>query len=152
MKIKLNEYEVNIANAIGTARTSFSDARGHCQKNTNHTPAKFVEYDKQGARGEIAFCKMHNIFPDLTPGPDKWDCILPTGEKVDVKTTSMVDSDLMACRKSYQEVDLIAMVEEVGNEYTLVGTIDAETMTQDKYLEPRGSDLIYMVPREELEI
>ena len=57
--------------------------------------------DYYGICAEIAFCKLCNLFPDaeIRPQAGTWDCSLPEGHKVDVKSTVYPNGRLLATLK-----------------------------------------------------
>ena len=85
--VKLNEAEQRLVTYIAKKRFVTKRQAGYPVSKIG--PQSFEDTDREGFAGEVAYCKMMNIYPDLTIGTDvpDFDCILPSGERIDVKTT-----------------------------------------------------------------
>lgn len=112
MKIVLNESEQKLAKYIAKRRYEINRERGTVDAKKGEQSNEFV--DLEGIAGEIAFCKIHNLYPDLdvkvtTQATDKGDCIYK-GFKTDVKTTSYKTGKLICALWKNNEVDLYALM------------------------------------------
>jgi hypothetical protein len=92
--------------------------------------------DLEGMCGEIGFCKLFNVYPDMDvdrmPPHPLHDCILSNGMRVDVKTTKYENGKLLVdARKGKKTdgVDLYAlMVGSFPGPYTFRGFIAKEKL------------------------
>lgn len=68
-----------------------------------------VTIDLEGVAGELAFCKMFNLYPDLDtdrmPPYPEFDAVLRDGWTVDVKTTRYVDGKLLVDVRKGRKVE-----------------------------------------------
>lgn len=65
--------------------------------------------DLEGMCGEIAFCKLFNLYPDLDterePPHPLYDCVLSNGMRVDVKTTKYENGKLLVDARKGKKTD-----------------------------------------------
>lgn len=93
-----NEWQ-RFAKHLAKKRIHSNRDNGVIDRKFGSQSAWFTDY--QGISGEIAFCQLCNIFPDaeIKPQSGTWDCLLPDGVKVDVKTTKYQTGKLLASLK-----------------------------------------------------
>ena len=111
----------------------------------------------KGFGGELAFCQIFNIYPDLTSdirsaekGTDRPDARLITGRAVDVKTTRW-GGDLNITRWHKPVPDaLFALMEEHYPKYQFVGFIDQVDALVPANLVDGPNGQYYRVKRENL--
>jgi len=93
--------------------------------------------DLEGMCGEIAFCKLFNVYPDLDtdrpPPHPLYDCVLSDGSRIDVKTTKYETGKLLVdARKNSSKtagVDFYAlMIGSFPGPYSFRGFIAKEDM------------------------
>lgn len=86
MIIELNEAEMKLAATIGGQRFRNARSRGVPNERWGRQSDEYT--DREGMAGEIAFCKLHGIQPDLAVGKKEvdHDCEID-GVRIDVKTT-----------------------------------------------------------------
>ena len=103
MEYTLTESEQLIAKFVAEKRTANNRAAG--TGNNRRSDMSDFEVDLQGFAGELAFCKLANVFPDFTvhnrsaaKGQDNGDCILD-GLRIDVKTAKNPASGLWVGRR-----------------------------------------------------
>jgi hypothetical protein len=137
----LNDYEISTCRWLATGRHSGN--RTDNVKNSKIGPQSNDFTDWNGLCGELAFCKLLNLYPagvfDVNPrsakkGQDKGgDIILRSGLTVDVKTTKRTNGRLLTpIWKRVGTVDLLAL---------MVGDVDkSQTFTYIGYM--CESDLI----------
>lgn len=88
-----------------------------------------VSIDLEGVAGELAFCKMFNLYPDLDtdrmPPYPEFDAVLRDGWTVDVKTTRYDDGRLLVDVRKGRKVDGVdfycLMTGEFPGPYTFRG-------------------------------
>lgn len=65
--------------------------------------------DLEGMCGEIGFCKLFNLYPDLDtdrePPHPHYDCVLSNGMRVDVKTTKYENGKLLVDARKGKKTD-----------------------------------------------
>ena len=84
--ITLLDSEQRIAHFL--AREREANARKDDVTDRKVGPQDKRTTDLDGIGAELAFCKLHNIYPDLgTSTYGDYDAVLHTGERVDVKAT-----------------------------------------------------------------
>lgn len=87
------------AKYLAKKRNQNNRDKGVIDRKYGNQSAWFTDY--QGISGEIAFCQLCNIFPDaeIRPQFGTWDCVLPDGIKIDVKTTGYKTGKLLVSPK-----------------------------------------------------
>ena len=86
--LTLNYWERVICEIMGPRRKLDSDKQKRKTRNTLGSKSQ-IHLDYLGFIGELAFAKMHNLYPNFIDKPDnKWDYKLKDGRTVDVKTTA----------------------------------------------------------------
>jgi hypothetical protein len=157
--LTLTPVEQRLARYLALQRFTNNRKGGVVDQQKSHQPAEEMELDSVGA--ELAFCRMFNIYPDLTTevrsgGPD---CVL-AGRTLDVKQTHHRHGHLIASkRKAEAPSDLYALVIGVFPTYRYVGMTTAALLFAVEYVEgtgPVGSpfalpqyDLTYVPPPHE---
>jgi len=149
MEYTLTESEQIIAKFVAEQRTS--NNRNANTTNMRQSERTDFEIDLQGFAGELAFCRMANVFPDLTvhnrsasKGEDNGDCVV-LGRRIDVKTSFRPDSALWVQKHKIGTADAYALMVGTFPTFQLVGMADVETVTKSKaYFDA------YVVTREKL--
>ncbi len=85
--ITLSPGEQQVARMLAKARTA--QARGHGVVDQKIGPQSAEEGELNGIGAELAFCRLHNLYPDMTfePRSGGHDAITRSGATVDVKST-----------------------------------------------------------------
>jgi hypothetical protein len=77
--------------------------------NLKVSPSSDATVDLEGMCGEIAFCKLFNVYPDMDvdrmPPHPLYDCILPGDIRVDVKTTKYETGKLLVDARKGKKTD-----------------------------------------------
>jgi len=96
-EVTLNEAEQRLTEYVSKKRIAFHQHREQTVADKyEHWKVTQEEADREGFGGEIAYCKLMNLYPDLESdlsSPD-YDCISCNGEKIDVKTTKYREGHL----------------------------------------------------------
>ena len=149
MEYTLTESEQIIAKFVAEQRTANNRNAG--TGNNRRSDMSDFEVDLQGFGGELAFCRLANVFPDLTvhnrsaaKGQDTGDCILD-GLRIDVKTSKKADSGLWVNVRKIGTVDVYALMVGTFPTFRLVGLADTETVETGKLY--NGS---YVLPQDKL--
>ena len=108
--------------AILIARKRYQFARSSGITNARIGSQSNEQTDINGFAAEMAFCKLHNLYPDFSVhyvsarnGTDTGDCRLPDGRTVDVKTTTYKSGKLLIAGWKQRTVAMYAL---------MIGSID----------------------------
>jgi len=136
MEYTLTESEQLIAKFVAEQRTANNRNAG--TTNMRKSEMSDFEIDLQGFGGELAFCRMANVFPDLTvhnrsafKGDDQGDCVL-NGQRIDVKTSKKADAALWVPVRKIGTADAYALMVGTFPTFRLVGMADVETVKECK--------------------
>lgn len=115
-----------------------------------------ADIDLNGYGGEVAFCRLFDLDPDLTIGPrssalgtDSGDCVL-NGRRVDIKTTEWQNGRLLATRWKKPDVDYFALMVGKFPTYECRGFMATEDLLQPSRLIDLGKGLTYAAPQSDL--
>ena len=151
--VSLSEAEQEICKAVATAKHAINRTGGVENKRVGPQDDQFT--DLNGFGGELAFCKLFNIFPDFSleirnSSTDRGDAILPAGYTVDVKTTVYPSGKLIAAPSLKANHDLYALMTGKFPAYTFRGFISTETLHNDLYKRQMGDHLTHWAYQSEL--
>jgi hypothetical protein len=140
---RLNPVERWLAEHIGAER---QNARvGAESKNVRRNPAvSDQDMHRNGMGGELAFCALHNCYPDLTIGSTRAeDDMVAGGILVDVKARPAQWHDLPIMPEkgqgSAESVDVYAlMIGEFPGPYRFAGVIGRAEAVNDSHFSPNG--------------
>lgn len=138
MEITLNECEQRLAKWLALRRHEMNRSAG--VKNGKIGPQSNEETDLEGIGAEIAFCRLANVFPDLSLDrrPD-FDAVF-LGSAVDVKATKYANGHLLAVRgKAEKPADIYALMVGRFPTYKFSGLMPASSLL----LQTRVSDFGY---------
>jgi len=150
-KISLSENEQRLAEWVGKKRTA--NARRKKRPDTKIGDQSFVETDLEGFAGELAFCKLMNIYPDLETGDflPNYDCVDCNGVTYDVKTTPYPDGHLVATlKKKENPPDKYVLAVGVFPDYDMIGEIGADEFLQDINIGNLGRGDCYLLTQAKL--
>ena len=119
--ITLDVTEQEIAESL--AKRRYNAARKAGVENAKIGPQSNWNTDLEGIASEFAFCKLFNLFPDLTVGARKGghDCMMYS-YKVDVKATKYKTGRLLArTSKKNEDADIYALMIGEFPTYKFVG-------------------------------
>jgi len=132
MEYTLTESEQLIAKFVAEQRTANNRNAGTV--NMRKSEMSDFEIDLQGFGGELAFCRLANVFPDLTvhnrsafKGDDQGDCVL-NGQRIDVKTSKKAEAALWVPVRKIGTADAYALMVGTFPTFRLVGMADVETV------------------------
>lgn len=131
LKVTLNASEVKMVERVSEDRSKYDKKQGFKDyRRAKKQSARFIETN--GLGGEVAVCKLFNLFPDLiTNEVSDYDCTLHDGTKVEVKTTQYPHGKLIA-RHTKSSADIYVLVTGTMPDYTVVGYVDAATVKAGK--------------------
>lgn len=154
-EVTLNEAEQRLTEYVAKKRTAYHQHDENKLKNhLNHWDWTQDEVDIEGFGGEIAYCKLMNIYPDLDvelSTPD-YDCISTEGEKIDVKTTRYRDGHLIVpVNKITHPADKYVLVTGEFPVYNIVGQCDADQLFMEENIRDFGKGPGYTLGQNKLE-
>jgi len=136
MEYTLTDSEQLIARFVAKQRSGNNRNAGTV--NMRKSEMSDFEIDLQGFGGELAFCRLANVFPDLTvhnrsasKGEDQGDCIL-NGQRIDVKTSKKAEAALWVPVRKIGTADAYALMTGTFPTFKLVGMADVETVKNGK--------------------
>lgn len=136
MLIELSPMEQEVARMLARERQASSREAG--LRDAKRSDASAEEVDLEGFAAELAFCKLANIYPDLTPGKKPVDAWTARGG-VDVKATKHDDGRLLvASWKKSGEVAFYVLMTGRFPAYRCAGFISSEEMLKPDRLVPMG--------------
>lgn len=108
--------------------------------------------DLEGLSGEIAFCLLFNIFPDisLTPRAGSPDCISRKGATVDVKTTKYRSGKLLERASTKSKAEIYVLMVGEFPEYECVGWVESRELFKAENLTDLGHGETYALPQSKL--
>ena len=103
-----------------------------------------------GFEGELAFCKIHNVFHFKSSESRAWDAVV--GDKyVDVKTTPVKHGSLLVkYGGEARPAELYALVIKSGRKFTYKGYATAKQMFNPRNLGDLGYGRVWIVGQEDL--
>ena len=153
MKVTLTEHEQRIARFLAKERYNVNRENNVQDAKKGEQSNEFV--DLEGIAGEMAFCKIFNLYPDLeikvtTQDTDAGDCIL-NGHKVDVKTTSYDTGRLICATWKNDDVDLYALMVGTFPNYEFRGMATSSYLKQEKNKTDLGRGVVYALRQKDLQ-
>jgi len=138
MWIELNEAEQRLSQFLAKSRYQANRQRG--VKNKKIGPQSNEQTDLEGIGAEIAFCKAHNIYPDLQVNVFyNEDAITKDGCRVDIKATKYNNGHLIAVLgKQDKPPDAYALVIGEFPKYRIAGMITADDLLREERIKDFG--------------
>jgi hypothetical protein len=150
--ILLDVMEQRLAKAIGKARTD-------ANRSANVPDAKIGEQtaeqtDLEGFAAELAFCKMFNVYPDLSIKPrrsqhDSGDALTHGGNIVDVKSSVYRTAHLLAVPWKNSTVNVYVLMVGTFPEYRFAGFASTQSLFAQKNFSNKFNG--YALSQEELQ-
>lgn len=149
MRITLNESEQRIARWL--AKQRYANNRKNNVEDRKVGPQSNEFTDLNGIGAELAFCKMLNIYPDLSvcPRSGGHDCISPKGYKIDVKSTKYENGRLLAMLGK-EDAEVYVLVVGEFPTYRWVGWARADELICEENIIDLGHGDTYALPQERL--
>lgn len=151
MEVILNDAEQRLVRYLAEKRYSNARDKGFVDCKQGDQSNQLT--DLEGMGGELAFCKLFNVYPDLSILLDlkAEDCILPDGRKVDVKTTKYDSGRLVAVTWKTPKVDAFALMTGTFPEYKYRGMMSSKELLQEKRIGSlNGKSKGYLAEQHEL--
>lgn len=151
MTITLTDIEMATINILANTRTLVARGSGVVDKKIGKQSG--VDIDIDGLMGEYAFCKWHNIFPDLISSPrsGSYDCLLK-GKRFDIKTTRYKSGRLLCTTKDNPDVDIyaLAIIDPSNSSVSFVGYSTKDNLRKEENLKDLGHGKGYCLEQSQL--
>jgi hypothetical protein len=155
LQILLSLPEQKIARYFARERQRINRAAGIIDQQVSLQKAEDTEL--VGFAGELAFCKLFNLYPDFSLEPRRGghDCVWH-GERVDVKATDCLTGQLLGRpKKKHEPVDIYALMicywcwNDEGSEalFTFPGYATRKELFADDRLTDLGRGPVYAIPQ-----
>jgi len=156
--ITLDQVEQRLCCHVAKVRFTENRRNGvenSLNKHLSWTQEATVQIDLDGYGGELAFCRLFNIYPDFTvhlrsTGEDKGDAKLPCGLAVDVKSTKYKNGNLITGIWKDDNTDLYALMVGEFPTYTFMGFMRKEDLRREGRVGDLGYGPTYIAPQEDL--
>lgn len=150
MRVDLSKGEMYVCRNIGFMRRCANLNKTKDQQMGKQDP---WDIDMDGVIGEFCVAKILNLCPDfeIKPRSGSPDLILKDGRSADVKTTRLINGNLVATmgkNESRSDVYILAIVDHDG--CTITGWIDGETFLRDENIKNLGHGDTYFYDRTKL--
>lgn len=152
-EVTLTKMEQAICKYIVSERKRNNSDAGVKEKKVSDQSSDDIEIDGYG--GEIAFCRLFNLFPDFTTHPrgqdnDFGDCISKTGKRIDVKTTKYETGKLICALWKNNNVDVYVLMTGTFPNYTYRGYATAENLKRQENIKNLGRGELYVMDQNNL--
>lgn len=139
--VTLSEDEQYIAKYLAKKRYQTSRENGVFDAKKGDQSNEFV--DLEGISGEMAFCKIFNVYPDMdikvvNQTNDVGDCVYK-GYSIDVKTTAHKSGRLICATWKNDNVDIYALMVGQFPTYEFRGFAMAEALKREENLTDLGN-------------
>jgi hypothetical protein len=133
MRYTLNETEQRLAKYVTNQRIAYNE-RTHA-KPTVYTPESLYKNNLNSYGAEIAFCKLHNVFPDTDYTVRHVEDATVNGRTVDVKSTRNPSGNMNVKQLDKKErPDVYALVTGDFPTYEYVGYMTTEELITEERL------------------
>lgn len=148
---KLNDAEIRLVGYVTRMRIEYNQKTG--ARATVYTNESLFENNRQGYGGEVAFCRLANVFPDTEYTIRSVHDAVVDGHTVDVKTTRN-KTGVMYVKKMHHEDFPEYYAQMVGDfpEYTFMGYVKKEDALQEWRVRefPQHNSSSYVIEQNEL--
>ena len=155
VEITLNENEQKLAEYLAKKRWDFNRDKGTPHLYSGPRPTE--QTDVEGMGGELAYCKLMNIYPALDTSPTDmpvYDCISRFGERIDVKTANQRTGRslhlIAPLAKAKRPPDKYVLVVGEMPVYSIVGEVWAEDLLNEGNLHDFGYGDCYALDQSQL--
>jgi len=150
MEYTLNEAEQKLANFLAQSR--YQSNRNSGVTNNKIGPQSDAETDLNGIGSELAFCRMFNVYPDMSISPRSGgaDCFR-SGFEIDVKTTRYPSGRLLAVTtKKLKDADIYVLMVGDFPTYRFAGFATAQELLNPEKITNLGYGPTYALSQAEL--
>jgi Family of unknown function (DUF5843) len=152
VKVELGEFEQETVRRFARLRTEHARQSGLDDYKIGSQSAEIT--DLEGMGGEWAFCKLFNLYPDMTIGhrPD-YDVIFADGTTIDVKATRYETGSLQVpARKLKKRVDFYVLMVGTFPRYRYAGKMAAAQIFTPERLKQQEFGSVYKAEQNELDL
>lgn len=155
-EVTLTDSEIKIVTWIGNARNFYQQQKN--VQNLKRSDQSDAEIHILGAAGELAFCKLHNVFLDMMvrKPQDDWirdHDVIFRDKKVDVKTTPKTTGDLLVPPfKRDKDVDAFSLMVGTLPTFIFKGFSTLKEIFQEQNLCNLGKGPTYKIPQSALKL
>jgi hypothetical protein len=151
--VELNPMEQAVCMVLAMQRYANNRAAG--TRNAKRGGQSNLDTDLEGIAAEFAFCKLFNLYPDLSmerpkADEDLGDCTLKDGRGVDVKGTKYKTGKLIAVPWKKGKAPLFALMVGTFPKYTFKGFMPADELLREERLGSLGHGPTYIADQAEL--
>ena len=147
--ITLTIPEQRLAQFLAKSRYETNRRKGTTNLKVSPETVEIIELE--GISAELAFCRYINVYPDLDLTISDWDCVLPNGAKVDVKTTMHQNGKLLShLNKKSKQIDVFVLAIGKFPTYRFAGYALSSELLNDSRLTDLGYGPTYAIPQSEL--
>ena len=152
MQITLDKHEQEIVRGIALARHNNNIERGSRDFKMGNEDDLLINIE--GTGGEFAFCKLQNIYPDMTINhPIPFDCYIKGHGFIDVKSTKKTNGMLLVGTwKSRSIPDYYALMVGEFPSYEFKGFFPGEEVFNDENLVNLGHGTTYGISQDRLKM
>lgn len=152
MKITLDKYEQEIVRSLALARHNNNIDRGSRSYKMGNGDDLLINLE--GIGGEFAFCKLKNIYPDMTiDHPIPYDCYHNQLGFIDVKSTKKPNGMLLVGTWKYRAIpDYYALMVGEFPTYEFVGYFPGSEVFKPYNLVNLGHGETYGISQDRLKL
>ena len=150
-QVELNNAEQRLARFMARSRMDNAIKRGITNAQVGSQDR--FDIDLEGYGAELAFCKLFNVYPDMSivadPSADRTGDAIWMGKTVDVKTTKYKTGRLLAVRWK-QKKDLYALMVGTFPKYEFRGMATGDKLIRQENLTDLGHGEGYALGQHQL--
>lgn len=149
MEILLTETELLTINLLANLRGLGSRIAGVTNMKVSDRENWQVELD--GIIGEYAFCKLNNIFLEVSAEPRKgsYDCLYK-GFRIDIKTTRVLNGRLLGDKRRNPDIDVYVLAIIDGLTVRFPGYMTSDKLYEESNLIDLGKGNVYAIQQQQL--
>lgn len=151
LRVTITPWDLALAQLLSALRNQVN--RSATVTNGRVGPQSDHQTDMDGMVAEMAFCRAHNYWPDLSIAPRSGsaDCIGRDGRRIDIKATRYRNGKLLAVPGKRQEPSDIYVLGVVSDEHVdFIGWASAAELLNDSNLIDLGHGPTYALPQDRL--
>lgn len=138
-----------LASLLGGVRSLVN--RGQGVKDAKIGPQDGFTADQDAIIGELAFAKLHNVWPDLSLRPRSGSAdLVVKGKRIDIKSTRRKDGRLLSTTKGNSDVDVYVLAILEDHQVTFPGWAYADDLHSPERLTDLGHGPTYAINQSEL--
>ena len=147
--ITLTVPEQRLAQFLAKSRYETNRRKGTTNLKVSHETVETIVLE--GIAAELAFCRYVNVYPDLDLKITDWDCVLPNGAKVDIKTTMHANGRLLSHpNKKNKQIDVFVLAIGKFPTYRFAGYALSSDLLNESRLTDLGYGPTYAISQSEL--